>query len=614
MKRNLLLIVALSLWTLTMNAQWELVWSDEFNSGTTPSTSKWRYDIWAPGNVNNEKQAYTNRWENCRIENGVLKIEARRDWHNGYEYTSARLNSTIGWTYGRFEARMKLPGGWGTWPAFWLYPDNESIYGWNSETNYWWPNCGEIDIMEEVGYDESQIHASVHSNLYYFKKGNQRTGSTWINGVSTGFHVYACEWYADRIDFFVDGVKFWSVYNDWTGWQAWPFNHNFHIILNLAVGGDWGGAQGIDPNIWPRSLDIDYVRVYKAASNCGNNAVPGKIETEKYCQMSGIQVETCSEGTQNVGWIDNGDWMNYNISVPSAGSYRVSYRVASPNSTGSLRLDKDAGATTLGTMAIPNTGGWQSWATVSNVVNLPAGTYSIGLNALTGGFNINWIDIQPNNTQSFYQKIEAENYTSMSGIQTENCSEGTLNVGWIDANDWMSYNVNLPYTGTYTVKYRVASPNTTGTMVLSKNGSDIHSRTVPSTGGWQNWTTLSQNVNLTSGQQSLALFARTGGYNINWWSIEWGANGTKAANDDDFIIEQNVNNISFYPNPATDVLNVSVGEGQANFQIYDLNGKLLLGQDVEGNETIDISSLKQGVYIIKATNSNGQKVERLIKE
>ena len=107
---------------------------------------------------------------------------------------------------------MNLPGGWGTWPAFWLYPDNDFMYGTNPVTNYGWPNCGEIDIMEQVGYDENTIHASVHSECCYFANGTQRTGTTYIGGATTGFHTYACEWFEDRLDFFADGNKYFTVW------------------------------------------------------------------------------------------------------------------------------------------------------------------------------------------------------------------------------------------------------------------------------------------------------------------------------------------------------------------------------------------------------------------
>lgn len=264
-KNLLFTLLLICMGVLTTNAQWTLKWSDEFNYSGVPDASKWNVTIWNPGNVNNEWQAYTDRSENLRVENGHLVIEGRHDWGNGFEYTSARINSANkGYTtYGRVEARIKLPeNAWGTWPAFWMMPNDPSMYGWNDENGWYWPNCGEIDIMEQVGYDENNIHGSVHSKAAYFKLGTQRTGHLYVNNVTNDYHVFAIEWFEDRIDWFVDGTKYYTVYNDGWGWEWWPFNYDFHVILNLAIGGDWGGAQGVDPNKWPRQMLVDYVRIY----------------------------------------------------------------------------------------------------------------------------------------------------------------------------------------------------------------------------------------------------------------------------------------------------------------------------------------------------------------
>lgn len=248
--------LVIGLGAVVPQSNWKLVWSDEFN-GSAIDESKWTWEVQKPGWVNNELQNYTNRrWENSRVENGHLVIEGRRDWYNGYEYSSARLKTQgkASWKYGRVEARIQLSGGWGTWPAFWMMPDNQSRG---------WPACGEIDIMEEVGYNQDSIHATTHSQAYNWKSSNQRTAATNVPGVTSGYHTYALEWYPDHIDMFVDGKKYFTSPNDNTGDDAWPFNKNFHIILNLAIGGDWGGAQGVDPNIWPRQMLVDYVRVYQ---------------------------------------------------------------------------------------------------------------------------------------------------------------------------------------------------------------------------------------------------------------------------------------------------------------------------------------------------------------
>ena len=235
---------------------WRLVWSDEFN-GAGIDESKWAYEVQRPGWVNHELQNYTNRrWENARIENGSLVIEARRDWFQGHEYSSARIKTQgkASWRYGRIEARIQNPGGWGTWPAFWMMPEDFSRG---------WPACGEIDIMETVGYDPDRLHATTHAAAYNWQRPEQRTASTLVSGVTTGYHVYALEWRPDRIEMFVDGVRYYTSLNPYRGDDWWPFDKNFYIIFNLAVGGDWGGAQGVDPNIWPRQMRVDWVRVYQ---------------------------------------------------------------------------------------------------------------------------------------------------------------------------------------------------------------------------------------------------------------------------------------------------------------------------------------------------------------
>jgi len=236
-------------------AGWRLVWSDEFDGGALDE-SKWSYEVQGPGWVNHELQAYTyRRRENARVEGGHLVLEARRDFVGG-EYSSARLKTAghASWTYGRVEARIHVPAGWGTWPAFWMMPDDQSRG---------WPGCGEIDIMEHVGHDENVVHGTTHSNAYNWRSPRQRTASTRVAGATSGFHVYALEWWPDRIEVSVDGVRYFTSPNDNTGDDAWPFHKNFHVILNLAVGGDWGGARGVDPNIWPRQMRVDYVRVYQ---------------------------------------------------------------------------------------------------------------------------------------------------------------------------------------------------------------------------------------------------------------------------------------------------------------------------------------------------------------
>ncbi len=242
--------------TIPPIAGWTLVWNDEF-SDTVIDQKKWEFEVNGDGGGNNELQYYTARRQNAHIDSGKLVIEARKETYFGKPYTSARLRTKFkgDWTYGHFVVRAKLPYGKGTWPAIWML-SSDWVYG-------GWPASGEIDIMEHVGYDQNVIHGSTHSQKYYFKIGTQKTGTIKIANASIEFHTYAIDWFSDRIDFFVDDVKYFTSTNDGTGWEAWPFDKRFHFILNLAIGGDWGGAQGIDNSIFPQKMEIDYVRAYK---------------------------------------------------------------------------------------------------------------------------------------------------------------------------------------------------------------------------------------------------------------------------------------------------------------------------------------------------------------
>lgn len=238
---------------------WQLFWFDEFDYAGAPDPTKWNFEIQPPGWVNNELQRYTDREENVRVQDGVLIIEGRKDNYLGSEYSSGRIHSQNkgDLLYGRVEVRAKLPAGRGTWPAIWMMPTDYTGYGAG------WPDSGEIDIMEHVGYDEGLVHATTHNKAYYWVNGLQRKGSVVMPDVTEAFHVYAVEWDEQRMDFYIDDVHYFTYINDHRGWQSWPFDKSFYVILNLAIGGNWGGAAGVDPDIWPRRMEVDYVRMYK---------------------------------------------------------------------------------------------------------------------------------------------------------------------------------------------------------------------------------------------------------------------------------------------------------------------------------------------------------------
>ena len=238
---------------------YELAWNDEFDqeNGSMPDVSKWRFENKPAGWVNNELQTYVaggarNGVKTAWVEDGALHIRAIRE---GKDVISARMYSQKSWTYGYMEAAIWLPKGKGTWPAFWMMPDDFSRG---------WPGCGEIDIMEEVGYHANYTSSSIHCMKYYHSIGTQKTHEQYTAGAESGYHVYAVEWTADALEFYVDGKKHFTFSNDKTGNDdTWPFNKNFYIILNLAWGGDWGGSQGVDANALPCTMKVDYVRVFK---------------------------------------------------------------------------------------------------------------------------------------------------------------------------------------------------------------------------------------------------------------------------------------------------------------------------------------------------------------
>ncbi len=240
---------------------WKLVWSDEFDYSGLPDPNKWGYDVGNWGWGNNELENYVaNRVENSRVENGTLIIEARRDWHDGIEYSSARLvtKNKGDWKYGRIEVRAKIPLGKGLWPAIWMLPTD-----WSYGDNYW-PENGEIDIMENYALNGIKPYTSegnVHTFSYNHTIGTNKGASiNNLSNIENNYHTFAISWYEDRIDFDVDGQQYFSFANE-GNWQAWPFDQRFHLILNVAVGGMLGTTP--DPNIFPKRMTVDWVRVYQ---------------------------------------------------------------------------------------------------------------------------------------------------------------------------------------------------------------------------------------------------------------------------------------------------------------------------------------------------------------
>lgn len=239
---------------------WKLVWADEFDKNGLPDTTRWNYDTRGNdyGWGNNEKQWYTvAKPENCRIENGILVITARKEKTGNKEYSSARLTTKNkgDWKYGKIEVKAKLPTGNGTWPAIWMLPTDSKYGG--------WPKCGEIDIMEHVGFDPDTVFSTVHTGKFNHMIGTQVGKKTGLPTATSDFHIYTTEWEENEIHSYVDGKHYFTFKNNGEGFEAWPFDQPFHLILNLAIGGGLGGKKGIDDSKFPHTFEIDYVRIYQ---------------------------------------------------------------------------------------------------------------------------------------------------------------------------------------------------------------------------------------------------------------------------------------------------------------------------------------------------------------
>lgn len=237
----------------------QLVWQDEFNYNGLPDATKWNYDVgtgdWGWGN--NELQYYTkDSLGNARVGDGVLTIELKKQAIEDKKYSSARLvtKGKGDWIYGRIDVRAKLPKGLGTWPAIWML---------GSASPLQWPDDGEIDIMEHVGYNPGIVHATVHTKSFNHIIGNQKTNTIAVPDFDTQFHVYSVIWNRDSVNILIDNKSYYSFTNRGTGKDAWPFDAPMHLLLNLAFGGNWGGKEGINEAILPAKMEIDYVRVFQ---------------------------------------------------------------------------------------------------------------------------------------------------------------------------------------------------------------------------------------------------------------------------------------------------------------------------------------------------------------
>ncbi len=393
---------------------WNLVWSDEFD-GPDIDTSKWSHEINGSGGGNNELQYYTDRATNSFIENGNLVIQALDETFTGSDgtrdYTSARLvtQGKFERTYGRMEARIKIPRGQGIWPAFWMLGNNIGSVG--------WPTCGEIDIMENIGSEPRTTHGTIHGPGY--SGGGGVGGSYTFTGedAADDFRVFAVEWEPNVIRWYVDGNHYFTATPASLGGSTWVFDHPHFFILNVAVGGSWPGPPD-GSTTFPQRMEVDYVRVYEGTIDPGPPTViqatgTTRLQAEDYGQggeavgyhdtdtgnngnayrSDNVDIEATQDtgGGFNVGWTWADEWLAYPVDVETSGIYRATFRVASPGGA-AFRLELD-GTNLTGTVAAPATGGYQNWTSVTRSnLYFTAGEHTLRLHVEASGANYNWME------------------------------------------------------------------------------------------------------------------------------------------------------------------------------------------------------------------------------
>lgn len=463
---------------------WQPVWCDEFEYVGLPDASLWSYDSGGGGWGNGEAQYYTRSdLDNAYVSDGTLHITALKESYNSQEYTSARLVSKYkgDWLYGKIQVRAKLPSGEGTWPAIWMLPTDWEYGG--------WPNSGEIDIMEHVGKDPLHIYGTIHTGAYNHNLGNQIGYNTIISDAESAFHVYELDWEPGRMEVFVDGASYGVFgYNplsniDVLNSDAWPFDQRFHLIMNLAIGGSWGGT--VDDSIFPQTLEVDYVRVYQKDYAGMDQEAPSAVS-----DLTSLDI---TENSIKIMW----DKATDDVMVKEYEIY-VDY--------------SKVGTTSLNAFRINNL--------------TPNSQYQIDVVAVDFAGNkgdMTTLNIGTKTVRTIAGTIEAESYDNQSGIYRETTQDegGGEDVTGISANDYMEYVLVVPEDGEYTITYRVASTNAAEIKLYGQFVFPLVTTAIPATGGSQTWMDVtSTSFHLDAGLYTFKIKASIGGYNLNYFIFE----------------------------------------------------------------------------------------------
>jgi len=647
---TLLVTISLLPFNALLNAQscYELVWSEEFNYSGLPDSTIWTQEVGASGWGNNELQYYTkNRSENARVEEGNLVIEALKENYEGASYTSARLMTYYNghsFKYGKIEARMKLPYGQGIWPAFWMLGDG--IFEGTP-----WPASGEIDIMEMVGGGAGRddvVHGTIHwsdASGNHASYGGQKQLNEGI--LADDFHLFSIEWNETSIKWFLDGIQYHVV--DITPAHMSEFHENFFIILNLAVGGNWPGYPDAT-TVFPQRMSVDYVRVYQLNASpkiTGDSVV---LAAEK-----GIRYSTAESGDFTYDWtvpadanIINGqgthsilvDWgcdtgsvscelttlcdnyslihkvhlkaleisgmdhvevdesnLTYSIPLTRESSHIWSLPVGVKNNsavdTNSVNVDWNDADGEMGILLTNFCGTDSASKTISVVRQLPYP--DPGQPHMIPG-TIESVHFDTGGEGFAYHDTEAENLGPGSrqdeGVDTEP-NDGSENIGWLEAGEWLEYTIDVEKTALYDVDIRLASTNNGGKFRLLFDGEErTGDVAVPQTGAWTTFTTVTLNgIQLYDADSLMRIYIVNGLFNMGRLQFS----EALPIQVDDF---EDSRKILIYPTLSRHHIFVKNLMSMKTYTIIDMMGRMVKTGTIVPGGHITVDDLYPGAYYL----------------
>jgi beta-glucanase (GH16 family) len=546
---------------------YQLVWADEFN-GTALDLTKWTVELpnTSPGNA--ELQQYTDRPQNIQVGAGSLKIIALQESFMGFNYTSGRINTKYqgDWLYGKMEARIKLPTAVGMWPAFWMLP-TDNVYG-------IWPKSGEMDIMELIGIQPNVTYGTIHTH----NGNNVQTFGTWYtlpSGIfSDSFHNFSMEWEPNRVKIFLDGILYFDKTNMDLAPYPWVFDQRFHLILNLAVGGSWGGNPTAS-TIFPQTMEVDYVRVYQKTNQI---AITGKLLVEP-------------NATNQIYSVPSVPGTTYFWSVTGSGN-----TIISGQNSNQIVVNF---ANTSGIVSVLMTDTcMQSATAVANITVTP---------------NL-WSNFNFEQNYMYWDTRPAYNPAVDFNIATTNVAEGLkaacVQVNTAGANPWdiqlSKTNLNLTNGTNYTLSFKAkADANKTipVSFIRSDNYATIAGRTINLTTNWQTYSmNFTPTLTVANAMFNLDVAGSTGTYCFDDFLFARTQNlATAAIESEDF-------EVSVFPNPTKNWISIQLNNRDLKIQIFDLQGRIVFENETVP-ENINVTNFQNGIYILKI----GKSVTKIIK-